>query len=263
MSMSGSEPSAQLVLHQFRGSHFNDKVRWALAHKQLLHLRISHLPGPHQAAMRKLSGQTSTPVLTIDDEVIAGSARIIDALEQRFPQRPLYLRDARLRAEALALQARFDAEVEPATRTVAFSVFVRELGYVARLFAHGESLPKRWGYRMALPAVRPLMAKANGVTPENVARSFDAVERALDWVATAARQGALVGNEFSVADLTVAALLSPVVLLDHPDMRQRPPVPVALTELLSRWQGHPAVPWVQAQYREHRPFDVVQSGSSR
>jgi glutathione S-transferase len=247
-----------LVLHQFRASHFNDKVRWALAYKQLPHRRISYLPGPHQAAIRKLSGQTSTPVVAVGNEVVAGSARIIDMLERRFPQRLLYPDEPALRASALAIQDRFDTHVGPATRTVVFSILVRELGYVARLFAHDEPLPKRMAYRTVLPAVRPLIAKANGVTPKNVARSFDEVERALDWVAQSTLQrDALVGDRFSVADLTVAAMLAPIVSLEHPDMQQRPPVPSALTELLSRWQDHAAVRWVQKQYREHRPADAV------
>lgn len=249
---------SELVLHQFRASHFNDKARWALAYKRLTHRRISYLPGPHLAAIRKLSGQTSTPVLSIDGREVAGSARIIDALEERFPDPPLYPSDPTLRAQALAIQTRFDAEVGPATRTVAFSVFIEELSYIARLFAHDEPLPKRMVYRAALPLVRGRMALANGlVDPANVRHAFAVAERTLDWIAEETRgRTALVGDHFSVADLTVAALMSPIVELEHPDMRPRPPVPKSLTALLSRWKDHPGIAWVQRQYREHRPPDA-------
>ncbi len=249
----------ELVLHQFRASHFNDKVRWALAYKGLAHRRISYLPGPHQLPIRKLTGQTSTPLLEIEGEVIAGSARIIDALERRFPRSPLYPADAHMRDRALEIQARFDAEVGPATRTTIFTVFLKELPYVARLFAYDEPILKRSLYRAALPLVRPLMARANGVADaRNVQKAFDTVARTLDWIEESVRdRSSLVGDSFSVADLSVAALMSPMVALDHPDMAPRPPIPQALTDFYQRWQAHPALAWVRTQYRLHRPSDHI------
>lgn len=250
---------SDLVLHQFRASHFNDKVRWALAHKGLPHRRVSYLPGPHQVPIRRLSAQTSTPVLVIAGKVVAGSAPIIDALEVAFPDKPLYPADARLRADALAIQARFDAQIGPATRTAAFTVFVRELSYVSRLFGHGEPALKRYLYRAALPLVRPVMAKTNGVADaDNVRKAFDTVAETLDWIAASVRdRPALVGESFSVADLTVAALLSPLVALDHPDMAPRPPVPPRLEQFYVRWRDHPGAEWVRDQYRLHRPPDAA------
>ena len=70
-----------IVLHQFRASHFNDKVRWALAWKGLKHKRISYLPGLHARPMQEISGQRQTPVLVIDGKAIAGTSAIIAALE--------------------------------------------------------------------------------------------------------------------------------------------------------------------------------------
>ena len=58
----------KVVLHQFAYSHYNEKVRWALDYKKLPHDRINYLPGPHMGAIKKMTGQTSTPVLEIDGE---------------------------------------------------------------------------------------------------------------------------------------------------------------------------------------------------
>ena len=250
-------PTPSIVLHQFRASHYNDKVRWALAFKGLKHERVSYLPGPHQIPIKKLSGQTSTPVLVIDGRAIAGSAEIVDTLEAKFPEPHLFPAASAEREQALAIVDRFDREVGPATRTAAFTVFVQELGYVSRLFGGDASTIQRGVYRMVLPLVKPVMAKTNGVTdPANVARAFDTIRQTLDWIAEATRDHFfLVGDRFSVADLTVAALMSPVVKLEHPDMRQAEPVPEALVELLAQWKDHPGVLWVQRQYRENRPAD--------
>jgi len=76
---------ASVVLHQFPFSHFNEKARWGLDWKGVPHVRETYLPGPHAQQIQRLAGQTMTPVLVLDGEVIPGSARILDALERRFP----------------------------------------------------------------------------------------------------------------------------------------------------------------------------------
>src|SRR5512145_2481967 len=106
-----------IVLHQFARSHFNEKARWALDWKRIPHRRRTHFPGPHALALLRLSGQRATPVLVIDGEVIAGSAAILAALDERFPERRLLPADPALAARARDLEARFDAEVGPAVRT--------------------------------------------------------------------------------------------------------------------------------------------------
>lgn len=244
-----------VCLHQFLYSHFNEKARWALAYKRVPHRRQSYLPGPHIPKLRRLSGQTQTPVLTLDDEVVAGSAAIIDRLERDHPEPALYPSDPALRAEALALQTRFDTTVGPATRTALFSVLVDEGGYLTRMFARDASTPARLAYRATFPLARRLIARANGVTdPDNVTRAFEITRQTLDEVADrTTATGYLCGSAFSVADLTAAALLAPLAVLDHPDMARPQPVPKAMADFYARWQDHPALYWIRDQYARHRP----------
>lgn len=247
-----------IVLHQFRASHFNDKVRWALAFKGLKHKRISYLPGLHAKPMQALSGQRQTPVLVIDGKAIAGTASIIAALEALRPSPALYPADPALREKALAIEKRFDDEIGPATRSIVFSVLIEELDYLVKLFGHGESWLKRFIYRRALPRAVPMVRRANGVTPENVARSEKLVAEALDWIAAETRDKPyLAGGAFSVADLAAAALMSPLCVLEHPDMCPRPPVPASMQALYARFANHPGMKWVQARYRDNRPADAA------
>ena len=245
----------EVVLHQFLYSHFNEKARWALAFKNIPHQRRSHLPGPHMIELKRLSGQTQTPVLTVDGEVIAGSAAIIDFLEANHPEPALYPKDPSRREEALSIQRTFDAEVGPATRTALFSVLVNEGGYLTRMFARDANPVSSLLYWVTFPLARGLIARANGVTdPDNVTRAFETTRRALDQVAEQTREtGYLCGAEFSVADLTAAALLAPLLALNHPDMARPRPVPKSLQTLYQRWDGHPAMNWVRRQYELHRP----------
>lgn len=245
----------RVVLHQFPSSHFNEKVRWALDWKGIPHRRESYLPGPHIPKIRRLSGQSATPVLVLDGEVIAGSARILEALEQHFPERPLLPGDPALRQRALGIQEHFDREVGPATRTVVFSALLEEPDYLCQIFAGERSLPVRAFYRATLPLARGLIAKANGtVDPADVARAFDATGAALDYVAREVGPGGqLAGDAFSIADLTAASLLAVLTNPGHPDMRRPEPMPERVSALLARFAPHPAMAWVREQYRRHRP----------
>lgn len=243
------------VLHQFPYSHYNEKARWGLDWKQIRHRRVTYLPGPHLRPIRRLSGQTATPVLALDGATIAGSAAILDTLESRFPERPLLPADRVLRERALGLQRRFDDEYGPAVRTAVFSVLLEEGGYLCRIFSTGQREPVRWLYRAAFPLTRPLMAKANGATdPTAVERAFERTQEALDLVAReSAASGQLAGDAFSIADLAAAALLAPLVEPPHPDMARPQPAPPRFAAFRARWQGHPGARWVLAQYARHRP----------
>lgn len=243
-----------LVLHMFPASHYNEKARWALDWKGLAHVRIPYLPGPHVPQMQRLSGQPQTPVLVMNGTAIAGSAKIVEALEGAFPQRPLYPADPALRERALEVQRHFDAEVGPAVRTVVFAEMLPELDYLCALFTQGQPAWKRRLYRATAPLVRPLIAKGNAVTPDNVPRALARTGRALDEAAALiGPSGQIAGDAFSVADLTVASLLAPLVSLDHPDMARPHPVPERVEAMSARFARHDAIAWVRAQYAKHRP----------
>ena len=243
-----------IVLHQFASSHFNEKVRWALAHKQLLHERKTYLPGPHIPAIKRVSGQNQTPVLQIDDRFIAGSAAIIDELERQYPHNPLYPESVSEREAALAVQKRFDEVVGPAVRTVFFSVLIHHPDYLCRTFAKGKSRLKMLGYRAMLPLASPLIAKGNGVNdPKNIRRAFETVSMVLNEIPrTVKSTGYLQGGQFCIADLTAASLIAPLAAIEHEDMARPRPMPDAISELLASYAEHPGIEWVRDVYRQNR-----------
>jgi glutathione S-transferase len=248
-------PETRPVLHMFSRSHFNEKARWALDWKGLDHRRETYLPGPHAPQIRRLSRQTATPVLALGEEIVAGSAAIIDALETRVPEPALYPRDPALRDEALALQHSWDVEVGPAVRTVLFSEMIHEPAYVCATFGQGKSAAKRLAYRASFPLARGLMARAHHTDdPEAVKRAYEITRRALDEVGQRTREDdVLIGDTFGVADLCCASLLAPLVRsLPHPDMARPEPVPERMEAFLAQWDEHPAIAWVERQYAKYR-----------
>ena len=240
-------------LFQFRISHFNEKARWALDYKGIEHVRHSLLPGPHKITMKKVSGQEQVPVLRVDGRVIAGSNAIIDYVEARRPEPPLYPRDPELKRRALELQAKFDAEVGPAIRLAMFHDLLADSRYFTSLLTGGQPLVARVGYRAIFPLVRVLMGRQMQITAENAERARVVVRDAYDFVAKeSAATGYLVGDRFSVADLTAAALLAPGVELDPSPFGNEKPFAPVLRAWWSRWQADPGVRWVKTIFARHR-----------
>ena len=246
---------SEIVLHQFPFSHYNEKARWALDWKGINHERVDYLPGPHAPQMQRLSGQLQVPVLQIGARTIAGSAAIIDALEARKPEPALYPADPALRARALDLQRHFDDEVGPRVRRALFSVLLREPAYTCQIFAGRRSAPVRAAYRALFPLTKQIMGRSMSVFDARaVEEAFAATHEALELVArTVGPSGQLVGDSFSVADLTAAANLALLVRVDHPDMARPEPVPASVQAFMSRFATHPATRWALEQYRRYRP----------
>jgi len=80
-------------LWQFTSSHFNEKARWALDFKRVPHIRHSMIPGFHVATVKRMTGKTHVPVLKLNGNVISDSSRIIEALENAYPEPALYPAD--------------------------------------------------------------------------------------------------------------------------------------------------------------------------
>jgi glutathione S-transferase len=245
-----------LTLHQFTASHFNEKVRWALDYKGLSHKREAYLPGPHLPVIKRLSGGPSTtPLLQHDGGYVSGSAAIINWLESQYPEPALLPADQALQVQALGLQARFDADVGPATRTLLFEVLLNEPDYMCDTFSASKPWLKRLAFRATFPAAKGFIRKGNGVFPDNIARSRIITRAALDEVAASvASTGYLVGNHFSIADLCAASLLAPLTNIRHPDMQRIEPMPASVQEFLAQWTDHAAIAWVHRMYERHRPL---------
>jgi glutathione S-transferase len=249
-----------IELLQFRFSPYNEKVRWTLDLKGVPHRRISLLPGPHAGQVMKLTGQTATPVLHVDGDYVAGSARILELLEDRFPAPRLIPRDPAERAEALAVERRFDEDWTPRMRRALLARMIRYPGYVTATFAGHAPTPMRLVYRLVFPLVRGKVRRGNGIAgPDSIVDGERAIEEALDFVVAQANgTGYLVDDAFTVADLTAASALATICNPDHPDMKRPEPAPPRLRELNDRYAEHPGMEWVREIYARHRPAPLAE-----
>jgi glutathione S-transferase len=242
------------VLWQYSFSHYNEKARWTLDHKRISHRRRSLLPGGPRAMW--FASRGTLPVLDIDGERIADSSAIIDALEARAPDRPVYPEDDDQRRRALELEEFFDEEMGHDLRRVAFHDWSNE--YLADLLTTAQPGAVRAPFRATLPIGMAWARRRYRVNPEAVERSRAKVEAALGRIeAELGQDGYLVGDRFSVADLTACSLLYPLAWPD--EVQYDPPTPRGW-EFRERLAERPALDWVREMYRRHRPSSSAVSG---
>jgi glutathione S-transferase len=249
--------NVDLELFQFRHSHYNEKVRWALDYKGLPYRRTDLLPGPHRRTLAALTGQTQTPVLRMNGEYVHDSAWIIERLELIFKDLPsLYPRDETTRNYALELARHFDFVVGPAARACTYVGMLDSGDYIARLFSAEQPWLKRTLYRAGFPFIKGVIKRGNGITDrEAIAEAERLVAQNMESIAKLTYKSRyLAGDAFSIADLTAAALLAPLVDPPHPDMKQPEPQPKGLAALTTKWRDHPAGRWVLDIYERHRPL---------
>jgi maleylpyruvate isomerase len=95
-------------LYRTRFSTNVERVALALAHKQL-EVESVWIDYADRSLVERVSGQPLVPVVEFDDgEVVHDSMRIVLALEQRHPERPLYPADSAQRERMLAFIAWFN-----------------------------------------------------------------------------------------------------------------------------------------------------------
>lgn len=240
------------LLH-FRISHFNEKVRWALDHKRWPHVREALVPGFHVPRVRALTGQNQVPVLILDGRPTTDSPRILEEIERRRPDPPLFPERPEDRARALELQSFFDREVAPDLRSLFWDAYLTRPDAAARMATDGASGVTHALWRAGMPLLRPLFARNLGLGRDDLARARARLPQHLDRLAREVRpSGFLVGSSFGVADLCAAAILSAIVRPPEFPYLLPEPRPPAFVELREGIASHEAVDWVLRIYREHR-----------
>jgi glutathione S-transferase len=242
------------VLWHISFSNFNEKARWALDYKQIAHVRREAPLGLHPVWAWRIGGGRTFPLLVLDGEAIGDSTRIIEELERRHPDLPLYPAAPADRARALELEDFFDENAGHDMRRVGFWELRENLDYGVSFMTTDQSRVRRaagrTGLKVAFPFVWRYMSARYAFNEEAVKRSRETLIAALDRI-EAERSGGdhLVGEEFSVADLTAASLLYPLV---WPAEYQYDLPEATEWEFLEGNRDHPALRWITETWRRHR-----------
>ena len=247
------------VLWHIPVSHYNEKVRWALDHKGVRATRKAPPPGAHMVValwLTRGAGKTF-PLLELDGRAIGDSTEIIAALETRYPDPPLYPSDPAELDRALAIEDYFDEELGSYARLLAFHEIRRDESSLKQFTA--DVLPARLAGndRVVMVAAKGTAAFTQAryrVGSHHVAEdartrilaSLDRLEDELE----AGEGDYLVGDGFTVADLTAASLFCPLV--GPPEGPEVPDTPQALEDFRAPLRTRPGFIWVEEMFSRHR-----------
>jgi glutathione S-transferase len=235
-------------------SHYSEKARWALEHKGVAHVRRAPVPGTHIPIALWLTGgaHSTFPVLEMDGERVGDSSAIIAALERSRPDPPLYPADPEQRTRALALEEFFDEELGPHVRLLVFHELSDDPERFTAFAAASAPAPLAragaalGGYARSYTQLRFGVRDkgAADLARARIPAAFDRLEEELDG------RDHLVGEDFSVADLTAAALFYPLVL--PPEGPTPTELPDAFMEFRASQADRPGFRWVERTYARYR-----------
>jgi len=244
--------TARLITIPF--SHYCEKARWALEVAGIAFEEEGHLPMFHyQATLRAGAGRT-VPALIHDGKVIPDSTPIVAYADGLRPG-SLYPTDPARRDEALAVEDELDRHLGPATRRWSYFHLLdrKDLDQVIL-----QDVP-RWeaiAFKAARPVALALIKRGLKVDAAGAERSRAKIDEAFSAVGAQLGDGRryLIGDHFTVADLTFASLAAPILLPAQygGSLPSLDVYPSAARAQIETWRRSPPGQFGLRIYAEHR-----------
>src|SRR5215831_11853314 len=227
-----------LELIELYPSPWSERLRWVLELKGLRYRRTPYVPLAGEEDHKRRTGIATAPVLIADGEVIGDSDVAVDWLEARHPSPALVPDNARRRAQVRAWELFATEALAPLGRIVAIGRY-KEMNL--QPLADHFAAKYHW-------------SEAEGARGDRVLRTV-----LPELAAAVAGSPYLVGDQFTRADLTIAAMLNPVLGLPDDElfsidkgMRSMFGLSYAADPSLG-----PLRAWRDRTYRNHRGGRVV------
>ncbi len=202
------------ILHIIPFSHFTEKGMWILDYKGIPYdLKPLANPANRSEIAAVTGGTTTLPVFHDGDTVIGDTTELALSRDERGPEPRLVPREEPERSEVLLWEDWADNSIGPHLRRWLFHHLRTEAPDKAvQLFmSTGMSEFKaKMGWRF----MGPKITKALGATTVNAKVSGNETTKAMEILSVRLEgREFLVGDSFTLADLTVCALLTPATLV--------------------------------------------------
>lgn len=234
-------------------SHYSEKIRWLLDYEGFDYQEEALTPFVHALPML-LKGKrkrTTVPVIQQGSTCVQDSPRIVAWLLKEYG--PLKSIPEDLEDEILEVQQRFDLIGKPVARYLYHSGFA----HPALIKNIWTQFAKPWEnavVRVFYPPIKSLFKNKLRINDKDVAKAEQKIDQEIKWLEQRLSDGRqfLVGDRFTVADITAASLLAPLACpVEHPiygtkDFREK------IAGSAKKWAGSPALEWVRIMYTQNR-----------
>ena len=236
-------------------SHYCEKVRWALDYLNVDYVEENHAPLFHRKYTSRYGG-TSVPVLVTGDKALTDSHDILQYLDSISEDKKLYPEDPQLGHQVETLEKLFDEKLGVATRLYGYYYAIQKPLKIAIAWGIKAPLIERIKTIFAFLKIPQLLQQFYNVTPatkdaalEDIREVFEVVDQELG-----SDKQYLLGDRLSAADITFAALASPILRPpNHPVYSSKSSkMSSERLSVMEELRSTSAGELVMRMYREHR-----------
>ncbi len=256
--MARTAAAAPLRLITIGFSHYCEKARWALDRSELVYREEDHVPLFHWRGSLGAGGGRTVPVLVTPSAVLRESTQILRFVDEHLPpDRRTIPEDEAQRTEVMQWVDDLDRGLGPAVRRFIYFNLLRDPKAMAELLSSTGPAWERKLARVMFPVLRAGIVRGLKITPESAERSRQRIDSTFAAVESRLADGRrfLVGDRFSAADLTLAALAVPLIQpsqagFDRPTRAAAIP---GVAAAVAAARATPAGQHILRMYAEQRP----------
>lgn len=238
-------------------SHYCEKARWALERADIDYVEERHLQGFHHYYAKRRGGDFTTPVLVFPDgrPAIGQSSKILRWVDEQLDD------DQRLYPPTVASRVRaiehwLDATLGPDGRGWLYGEILDDINLIERYGLDGIPAGERRVFRGVFKLFKPYLGAR--IKVQGTQADQQSVRDVFDEIAARLADGRryLMGDRFTAADLTFAALSAAIVLprnygVELPPLDALPP---SLRTAIEEFRDHPAGEFALRMFEEERPL---------
>jgi glutathione S-transferase len=247
---------SELTLVAIPISHYCEKARWALDRAGIEYSEENHLQGFHHYYAKRRGGDWTTPVLCFGDgrPSIGQSNEILKWVDEQVDEE-LRLYPPDLASRIRATEHWLDATLGPDGRGWLYGHLLGDTEVIERYGLAGIPDLERNAFRGVFKVFKPYLKarlRVQGTRPD-----LQSIHDVFDEIAARISDGRpyLLGERFTAADLTFAALSAALVIPDRygiplPTIEE---LPSELSGEVERFRAHPAGQFALRLFAEERP----------
>ncbi len=191
-------------------SHYCEKVRWGLDWLGIEYTEENHAPPLHRSHTAKYGG-TTVPVLVTKNQALINSTAILHYLDTISPKKQLY--PHQLRQEIEQLEELCDRQLGVAIRCWSYYYALQQPKLVLRAWCKGVSPEEKQQCAIAFERTVEIFKQNCNATAAGKEAALQTIKEVFEVVNDKLRSGTkyLVGDSLSAADISFAALASPIL----------------------------------------------------